>query len=214
MASVLQTLFALPAFRSRYFTDQSFAHQQTCDKELPADCLECQMIKISDGLISGRYSHLARAPPVSNNSLQPPEPPKFQEGIRPAQFKSLIGKGHEEFSTMRQQDSEEFLQHLLDRIRAENKRQGRELSCEPTEILRFAMENRLQCTKCLRAGYKSEVVDLASLPVAAVGLGEDAEGKKLWERQELDKSIATLCADEELDDYACPHCGEKTKAIK
>jgi ubiquitin carboxyl-terminal hydrolase 5/13 len=43
--------------------------------------------------------------------------PVFQEGIRPTGFKALIGKGHEEFSTMKQQDSEEFLGHLITVLR-------------------------------------------------------------------------------------------------
>lgn len=35
------------------------------------------------------------------------------EGIRPFMFKSLVGKGHPEFSTKRQQDAEEFFSHLM-----------------------------------------------------------------------------------------------------
>jgi ubiquitin carboxyl-terminal hydrolase 5/13 len=142
------------------------------------------------------------------------ESPKFQEGVRPAQFKALIGKGHEEFSTMRQQDSEEFLQHLLDRLRAEAKRQGRSIEGEPTEMLRFAMEQRLQCKGCNRVGYKEEVVDLASLPVEAVDKGKDADDKQIWERQTLVKSLETLTGEEELEGYACGHCGVKTTAVK
>ena len=39
-----------------------------------------------------------------------------QEGIAPRMFKSLIGRGHPEFSTNRQQDAEEFLRHLFNII--------------------------------------------------------------------------------------------------
>ena len=35
------------------------------------------------------------------------------EGIRPEMFKTLIGKGHPEFSTKRQQDAQEYLLHLF-----------------------------------------------------------------------------------------------------
>lgn len=213
MASVLQTLFSLPSYRERYLSDTARAHQQTCDKPLPADCLECQMLKLTDGLVTGRYSKLAPFPPPSHSSYDTPEAPKFQEGIRPVQFKSLIGKGHEEFSTMRQQDSEEFLQHLLDRLRGEAKRQGRDMAREPTEILRFAMEQRLQCLGCGKVGYKEEVVDLASLPVEAVEKGVNEDGKKLWEEKTLEGCFRALCETEKIE-YACATCGTKTSAEK
>lgn len=214
MASVLQALFALPAFRQRYYTDTALSHFQTCENPLPASCLECQMLKVADGLISGRYSHIARAPPPSHSDFDAPQSPKFQEGIRPSQFKALIGKGHEEFSTMRQQDSEEFLQHLLTRLRAEAKRQGRDEKSEATEIVRFGMEQRLQCTECKRVGYKVDAVDLASLPVEAIEQGVNEDGKKLYQEQQLEGCIDALCAKEELADYSCSNCGRKVKAEK
>jgi len=42
--------------------------------------------------------------------FQPPS------GIRPQMFKTLIGRGHPEFSTKRQQDAQEFLLHLLSEL--------------------------------------------------------------------------------------------------
>ncbi|CAK9781692.1 ubiquitinyl hydrolase [Cutaneotrichosporon oleaginosum] len=214
MASVMQVLFSLPAFRERYFTEQGQHHLQTCENPLPADCLECQMLKLVDGLLSGRYSVPARAPPVANSEFELPEQPKFQEGIRPAQFKALIGKGHEEFSTMRQQDSEEFLQHLLDRLRAEAQRQGQNAALEATENFRFGMEQRLQCDECRKVGYKVDAVDLASLPVEAVEQGVDESGKKLFKPVTLESCIDVFCAPEELTDYACSSCNKKVRAEK
>jgi hypothetical protein len=69
MASVLQTLFSLPAFQERYYrrpssdlsqdyvSEKASVHWATCGQALPADCLECQLFKLADGLLSGRYSH-------------------------------------------------------------------------------------------------------------------------------------------------------------
>lgn len=39
----------------------------------------------------------------------------FQElpGIKPQMFKNLIGQGHPEFSTKKQQDAQEFFLHLI-----------------------------------------------------------------------------------------------------
>lgn len=68
MASVLQTLFSLSHFRQRYYgiVDPSLhsnylpvtakTHWISCKQLLPADCLECQVLKVADGLLSGRYS--------------------------------------------------------------------------------------------------------------------------------------------------------------
>jgi ubiquitin carboxyl-terminal hydrolase 5/13 len=112
MASVLQTIFSLPAFQARYFSPSAATdHAAQCPESLPADCVECQMRKVADGLLSGRYSHPAHGSTSSVND------PVFQEGLRPTGFKALIGKGHEEFSTMKQQDSEEFLGHLITVLR-------------------------------------------------------------------------------------------------
>lgn len=211
MASVLQTLFSIPAFHQRYYTEAAMAHPQTCDK-LPADCLECQMIKVADGLLSGRYSKLAKAPPPANSEFEVNEEPKFQDGIRPAQFKALIGKGHEEFSTMRQQDSEEFLGHLLSRLRQEAKSQGRPESSEATDALRFGMEQRLQCDECKKVGYKVDSVDLVSLPVEAEETGVTEDGKKTFKPVTLESCVEALCAPEELTDYACGTCGKRVRA--
>lgn len=126
MASVIQTIFSLPPFQKRY-DELSKNHARACTVPLPADCVECQMHKVADGLLSGRYSHPANYAPSPNNQspvvplsdpLQHTSPtPVFQTGVRPVGFKTLIGKGHEEFSTMKQQDSEEFFTHLLTVLR-------------------------------------------------------------------------------------------------
>jgi ubiquitin carboxyl-terminal hydrolase 5/13 len=173
------------------------------------------MLKLGDGLVSGRYSVKAQAPPVSQTDFdQQQEAPMFQEGVKPSQFKALIGKNHAEFSTMGQQDSEEFLQHLIDRLRSEAKRQGRSEDVEATKVLKFGMEQRLQCSECKRVGYKVDPVDLASLPVEAVEEGVNEDGKKLYKSVELKECLDSLCAAETLSDYSCSSCQKKVAAEK
>ena len=126
MASVLQTVFSLPPFQKRY---SPINHSETCTVSLPAECVECQMRKVADGLVSGRYSHPANVP-LSTLAVQPPTAPAdaqqptpvFQLGIKPTGFKTLIGKGHAEFATMRQQDSEEFFTHLITVLRRDGQK--------------------------------------------------------------------------------------------
>lgn len=127
MASVLQTLFSLQKFQERYFEPEGVPrHAGSCPVSMPADCLECQMRKIADGLLSGRYSHPAHSSDVNSiqeDSLQHPSPtPVFQTGVKPTTFKALVGKGHEEFATMRQQDAEEFFTHLITTLRRDGQK--------------------------------------------------------------------------------------------
>jgi uncharacterized UBP type Zn finger protein len=49
-----------------------------------------------------------------------PEHTPWQAGLKPAGFKALVGRGHAEFSTMRQQDAEEFFSHFLTVLRRFN----------------------------------------------------------------------------------------------
>lgn len=39
-----------------------------------------------------------------------------QVGIAPRMFKALVGRGHPEFSTNRQQDAQEFLLHFINMV--------------------------------------------------------------------------------------------------
>jgi len=55
MASTLQSIFMIPAFRERYYATIA-QHWETCNETIPATCVDCQMHKIADGLLSGRYS--------------------------------------------------------------------------------------------------------------------------------------------------------------
>ena len=38
----------------------------------------------------------------------------FLQGIRPQMFKSLVGRGHVDFSTNQQQDAQEYFLHFMD----------------------------------------------------------------------------------------------------
>lgn len=60
-------------------------------------------------ILSGRYSA-----PIAEAENQ------YQQGIKPSMFKSLIGKGHPEFSTKRQQDAVEFLLHMINTTEVED----------------------------------------------------------------------------------------------
>ncbi|OSD05569.1 ubiquitin carboxyl-terminal hydrolase 14 [Trametes coccinea BRFM310] len=219
MASVVQTLFSLPAFRQRYYPTAA-THWETCHETLPANCVDCQMHKLADGLLSGRYSH--PRPHQSNSSSAPKETnplahdtptPVFQEGVRPIGFKSLIGKGHEEFATMRQQDAEEFFTHLVTVLRRNAKKAGVDERNEPTRVFEFGMEQRLECGECKRVRYRVDEMDTLSVPVPAREKGKDAEGKTLYEDVQLKECLDIVTGTEALE-YQCPACQKKVIATK
>lgn len=214
MASVLQTTFSLPSFRARYYPSAK-DHWQTCPETLPAECLDCQLHKLADGLLSGRYSHprpAESAPPKATNPLAHESPtPVFQEGLRPSQFKALIGRGHEEFSTMRQQDSEEFFTHFVGAIRRQLKKTS--AGPDPTAVFQFGMEQRLQCGDCQKVRYRVDATDVVSVPVPKREKGVDEEGKVQYDEVQLKECLDILTGVEALE-YTCPSCQKQVIARK
>ncbi|KAG5643673.1 hypothetical protein DXG03_000504 [Asterophora parasitica] len=238
MASILQTLFSLPAFQARYASQlQPEDHAETCSEPLPASCVECQMRKVADGLLSGRYSHPANyaaspsASPAAIGARSPPTPapapapPPFQAGLKPASFKALVGKGHREFATMRQQDAEEFFGWLIGVLRREAHKhhvQGEgELGTDPTAIFSYATEQRLQCTSCRRVRYRVDAYDVVSVAVPATEIKPDsasdtegeAEKKTAYADVQLTQCVDALLGEEALE-YACSGCGTGVVALR
>ncbi|ORY78486.1 ubiquitinyl hydrolase [Leucosporidium creatinivorum] len=224
MASSLQSLFSLPSFQERYLTS-FYTHTTTCTNPNPASCFECQMGKIADGLLSGRYSVPRQfdeddAEPGYTPTAEGASKPKvvFQEGIRPSMFKALVGKDHPEFSTMRQQDAGEFLSYLLEFIRRSSRSEGTE---NPTTIFGFAQEQRLQCTECKGVSYKREEgQELLPVPVPVVvkkkeqtADAEQKDEKVEYEPVELLSCLETLTSPTSID-YKCPACAKNVEAVK
>ena len=215
MASTLQALFSLKPFQ----TALKSGHTAQCTEPLPASCLQCQLLKISDGLLSGRYSVPRRhLPPFASTSPAPDEP-LFQEGLRPAMFKALIGKGHAEFATMRQQDAEEFLGHLFKMIRTSERKCGLDEHKGPTEPFRFGVEQRLQCGDCKKVRYDVHSEDTLRIWIPAkevekMETGQDeGKGKKDWEPVDLDECLQLFTETEALE-YQCTVCSRKVIAQK
>jgi ubiquitin carboxyl-terminal hydrolase 5/13 len=209
MASVMQTLFTLPSFKSYYNVaspNTTTEHALVCTVPLPADCLECQMRKIADGLCSGRYSKPSAQNTIQNEKNME-DTVRFQEGLRPASFKALVGKGHPEFATMRQQDAEEFLEHLLASLRSAN--QG-----SPTDVFRFGIEERLKCNECSKVRYRVDEHDSIGVPILAKELKPAEDGAKAqYESVQLEACLDTVAGEEALE-YSCPSCEKKVIAIK
>lgn len=61
----------------------------------------------------------------------------YQMGIRPRMFKSLVGKGHPEFATMRQQDALEFFQYLMNMVQQKERGYPGASKFDPSRSFQF-----------------------------------------------------------------------------
>ncbi|CUS11634.1 unnamed protein product [Tuber aestivum] len=213
LAGILQCLFALPVFQKRYNLPD------LPESLVPADDLETQLRKLADGLLSGRYARPDTDVTISEYS---PEI-QHQRGLAPAMFKALIGKGHEDFSTMRQQDALQLLSHLFELI-SSSPHPGS--LGDPVSDFRFAFEQRLQCLGCGKVRYRTDIQDNVQVPVPVrripaessdVEMGEEDKrkdkNKDVFEPVTLKECLDSLTADEVVV-FNCPSCGKDAKATK
>ncbi len=208
LASILQCLFTIPVFQHRYY----HFREHPPISGTPAEDLETQLQKLADGLLSGRYSHPDTDVVVSEHT---PEVP-LQKGLAPAMLKHLIGRGHEEFSTMRQQDAFELLLHLLKLI---TRSQHMSPSRDPVQSFRFVMEQRLQCLACKRTRYRTDEQDNISIPVpirrlhSKISAGHSNDKATEPTKEDFEPVTLRECLDiftgEERVEFTCPGCGCK-----
>ncbi|MED6238332.1 Ubiquitin carboxyl-terminal hydrolase 5 [Ataeniobius toweri] len=183
--SVMQVLFTIPDFQSTYVSN--------IDKiidEAPSDATQdfkTQVAKLGYGLLSGDYSKPAPDPGDENGAS---EPRGDQIGIAPQMFKALVGRGHPEFSTNRQQDAQEFLLHFINMVER-NCRSGP----NPSEAFRFLVEEKIVCQQSQKAKYTQRVDYIVQLPVP---MDQATNTEELQEaehrREEGDSSAPTVRA--------------------
>jgi ubiquitin carboxyl-terminal hydrolase 5/13 len=152
MNAALQCLLPMDAFVARYGADASRAHALECRAPSHAECFHCQMGKVVDALVSGRYSQqppefaawraardasraqsddaamAADASAAERRRADKEASDKlfrdWQPGVTPRMFKSLIAGAHPEFKTNRQQDAFEFIQYLLNEVQRRERAHG------------------------------------------------------------------------------------------
>ncbi len=105
----MQVLFTMPEMTECYSQKQFLDRG---DLTNPDTDLKLQLAKLCRGLLSGDYS-LGPDRGVGEELLREEG---SQPGIRPIMFKNLIGRGHPEFSSNKQQDAQEFFLHLVTQI--------------------------------------------------------------------------------------------------
>jgi ubiquitin carboxyl-terminal hydrolase 5/13 len=166
MASVLQCLFAAPAFQERYFSGPAAEHIAGCTSKQPTACYGCQAQRLAHGMLSGRFS-AERADADEGNALN---------GITPRDFKAIVANGHYEYSTAEQQDAAAFLLHLLEQMARRELALGAAPS--PTRALQFVAESRSECQACrgVRYSHQTESALRVNVPVQPMAQLYDAQG--------------------------------------
>ncbi len=160
---VLQLLLSLPDFVQRYH-QTALQHMADCAR-YPPDCFHCQIAKMAYGLASGDYSVPKKHKTIIYEGQTQAEREQehfYQEGIRPSMFKTLLGKGHPDFSTSQQQDAALYLAYVLDKI---NKAEKLAHIGDPTDIFRFQVETKLKCQSCGGVRYSKQDQPSLTLPV-------------------------------------------------
>ena len=197
LSSVMQSVFSLPAFNDRYF----HPNEEPPASSKPGEDLETQLRKLADGILSGRYSK-PYIRPSPDDSKETPQ----QKGIAPAMFKHVVGRGHEEFSTMRQQDAFEFLLHLFKTVSL-SKHPNKQSN--PVQSFRFGVEQRLQCISCNKVRYRVDEQDNISIPVPARKIQSSSpDAAAQFETVTLQECLENFTADEAVE-FTCPACGSK-----
>ena len=196
LSGILQSLFCLQSFGNKYVS-QFEEHAIKCSILNPADCLDCQMNKLADGLLSGRYS-LPSLETDAENSVD-------QDGIAPAMFKRLIGKNHFEFSSMRQQDASEFFMHLLKTIHVHHRKSKRSIVEDPTNDFKFMLEESITCRNCGRSKYRMDEQEMLHVPIAFA----EADGESERSAVKLSDCLAAFFHEEEIE-YSCPNCSHNS----
>ncbi|XP_064204025.1 ubiquitin carboxyl-terminal hydrolase 5-like isoform X1 [Anguilla rostrata] len=148
--SVMQVLFTVPDFQHKYVSniEKIFANAPSD----PTQDFKTQVAKLGHALLSEEYSK-----PTCDSE---DDPSGYQVGIAPRMFKALIGRGHPEFSTNRQQDAQEFFLHFINMVER-NCRYGE----NPSEAFRFLVEERIVCQQSNRVKYTQRVDYIMQLPV-------------------------------------------------
>jgi len=209
--SVVQVLFTIPAFQKRFLDNASRYFESSRD---PVNDFNVQMSKLCLGLTSGKYSK-------KDN--------EEQSGINPQMFRNLIGKGHVEFSTKKQQDAQEFYLHLINAIERQSLQEP-----SPADCFKFEVEDKLICDVTGMVQYSHRAEYCVPLPIpleAALNKAEvaayekrkaevEAEGQRLppedlvRPRISFEACLQAFAAQETVDSFYSSGAGKNCTATK
>lgn len=164
--STMQVLLALPEFKGR-FVDNAESILQNSDTSVPRD-VNVQISKLATALYEDRDPATKHSTAVVEGEWEFMPDPKE---IRPAMLRNIIGTGHIEFSSTRQQDAHEYIQHLLTAITRAEKSSGIDRTDKfgpLAKLFEFELEERVQCKQSGMVKYNTcSGENTLSLPIPA-----------------------------------------------
>ena len=124
-----QALFATDELRAAFPPSALPAIFKAAPEDASNDLL-AQLAKLADGLTTDRYA-------AGNES-------ELAVCVQPRMFKALVGKGHPEFSSARQQDAQEYLGHFLGMLQRMERKAGPAAFTPFSPLLAFSQEERIE----------------------------------------------------------------------
>lgn len=205
MNSIVQILFSLENFKGKFF-DNSLIHLTTCLNN-PEDCFICQVSKLMFGLYSGQYSvkQTRILPKITDDPNSKDEIEEFQQGVKPFSFKYFFAKENSEFSSNRQQDAFEYLNHLFEKFNFYLKNKNLNIK----QDYEFELETRFECLNCSGVKYKTQKTWYLPLSVPNWETRKDESSKCT-----LDEALEKFLAEEIIENIDCPKCKSKSKFAK
>mmetsp|Transcript_62 Transcript_62/g.92 ORF Transcript_62/g.92 Transcript_62/m.92 type:complete len:885 (-) Transcript_62:589-3243(-) len=194
MNSVLQVLWSLPELRRRY-VDAADSIFRSAPPEAAQD-LPTQLAKVGVALVQGRTGHTAAAPAapdadgdtaMGGEAGPAKDSDERSHAVRPLSFKTLVGRGHSEFSSGRQQDALEYFQYLLEQMtrceHANSERLGLSSSPPSSSSFLFGFEDRVQCLESGRVSYVRREENALQLDIPLEAATNKAEVEAYKERE-------------------------------
>jgi len=126
---------------------------------------------------------------LDNGVVNEEDAVKSRGGLRPVMLKRLVGKGHIEFSSCKQQDVHEYLLHILSLLEKMTKKYNIN---NPAHQFQFIAEERIECQETKHVRYTNRSDYAISLPVpmeCATNKSEVAEYEKRKEANRKDIKV-------------------------
>lgn len=194
LASIMQVVFSTQSFPQRYFVNLSLKESFQRAPADPTVDLNMQLAKLAHGLLSGKYS--VPFEKVTNGDLAGlAVAENEQNGISPLMFKSLIGMGHPEFSSSRQQDALEYFQHLIDQVERCHTSNHQE---DPSRSFKFCVEERILCSSSGKVKYNRRADNVLSLNISLQAAVNKDQVSAFLKKKAEKESIGGKVSDEEI----------------
>uniref|UniRef100_A0A183CAR3 Ubiquitin carboxyl-terminal hydrolase n=1 Tax=Globodera pallida TaxID=36090 RepID=A0A183CAR3_GLOPA len=125
-----------------------------------------------------------------------------ERGIRPATFRRIVGRGHSEFSTAKQQDVEEYVRYLFEKIDA----CSAPISNNPVDAFRFRLVTRFvdELSNCVRYSFRTDTILSVAIPVDLIKESNIAVNGVKRKSVTLEGCLTAAFEEEFIDDYLSP----------